>query len=256
MTRKSAIGCALLLGGVLALGVGERAAAQQSSWPPETLHNLQVLEPDTSVQDIVGIMRSVTGDLGVTCTYCHVGDDPSDLSSIDFVSDDKVEKQKARAMLRMVQAINVDLLVDFPGRSDPPVEVDCATCHHGVLAPVDIRDILVGKIAEEGAEAAAEEYRRLRAQYYGSASYDFRDFMLISVAERVGRENPDAAVFILELNAEFYPRAARTYATLAQIYGSQRDYPAAIEALERALEIEPDNDLYKRFMDVLRGRVG
>ena len=81
--------------------------------------------------------------------------------------------------------VNDNLLATVPDRSDPPLEVTCATCHHAVTRPVSIRDLLTDVVLSHGADSAIAEYRRLRGRYYGSYSYDFRDFMLINVAERV-----------------------------------------------------------------------
>ena len=127
--------------------------AAQAQWPPDSLVNVQVLDKDMPVRQVVGVMRGFAGGLGVRCTHCHVGENSQDLASIDFVSDEKPTKRKAREMLRMVRTINDEILADLPERSDPPIEVTCATCHHGVTKPQSIQDILTQKASEEGAEA-------------------------------------------------------------------------------------------------------
>ena len=121
---------------LLTAAMSKFAAAQ---WPPDSLTNLKVLPRDITVREIVGVMRGFASGLGVRCIYCHVGDDPDDLGSTDFVSDEWVQKRKAREMIKMVNQINRNLLANPPDWSDPPVEVTCATCHHGVTKPLDIR---------------------------------------------------------------------------------------------------------------------
>ncbi len=229
-----------------------QARSADAQWPPDSLVNLQVLPEDITVRELVGVMRGFAGGLGVRCTFCHVGENSNDLASIDFPSDDKIEKNKAREMLRMVQRINTELLAEVPERSDPPVEVRCATCHHGVTTPLDIRDILIEKVRTENAEAAISEYQTLRDEYYGSYSYDFRHFMLANVAERIGREHPQAALRLLEFNAELYPESAQTFLTMAQVHRAMGTQDGAIQALERAIEIEPENEFYKQALERLR----
>lgn len=236
-------------GVICAGGLVHSASAQ---WPPDSLENLQVLPESTSVREIVGIMRGVAGGLGVRCTYCHVGDDPNDLASTDFVSDEKIEKRKAREMFRMVQRINGEHLAAVPERSDPPVVVQCATCHHGVTKPRAIQDILLEKVVSQGVDSAIAEYERLREEYYGSYSYDFRNFVLANVAEDIARRDPDAALRILEYNAERFPESIQTFMMLAQVRQMQGNTEGAITALERLLELDPENTFFRQMLERLK----
>ncbi len=102
-----------------------------AQWPPDSLTNLKVLPRDITVREIVGVMRGFASGLGVRCIHCHVGDDPNDLGSTDFVSDDRVQKRKAREMIKMVNQINRNLLANLPDRSDPPVVARRARHLHG-----------------------------------------------------------------------------------------------------------------------------
>jgi tetratricopeptide (TPR) repeat protein len=226
----------------------------RAQWPPDSLVNVKVLPKDMPVRQVVGVMRGFAGGLGVRCTHCHVGENSQDLASIDFVSDEKPAKRKAREMLRMVRTINDEILADLPERSDPPIEVTCATCHHGVTKPQSIQDVLTLKAEEEGADAAIDEYKRLREEYYGSYSYDFREFVLANVAESVARggDSP-GAVRILEYNLELHPQSVTTYFTMAQVHQAAGNTDGAIQALERALEIDPDNGFFKQQLQRLRG---
>ncbi len=103
---RSLLVCVALCAGTSAIAL--RAAAAE--WPPDSLVNIQALPKDTSVRELRTMMRGFAGALGVRCTHCHVGDDPNDLTSIDFTSDEKIEKRKAREMIRMVRRINEELL--------------------------------------------------------------------------------------------------------------------------------------------------
>jgi tetratricopeptide (TPR) repeat protein len=224
-----------------------------AEWPPESLTNLQVLPEDTSVRKLRDVMRGFAGGLGVRCIYCHVGDDPNDLASIDFASDDKIEKRKAREMIRMVQRINGELLAKVPERSDPPVVVTCRTCHHSLTRPVDIRDVLVKTFETEGADATIAQYQELREEYYGSDSYDFRHFMLANVSEEVADQSPEGAIQLLEFNGKLHPTSGQTFFTMAQIYREMDDIDGAIRSLERALKADPENEFYRRLIQQLRG---
>lgn len=223
-----------------------------AQWPPEEFKNLKVLPQEIKLGELVSLMRGFSRGLDVRCTYCHVGDDPSDLSTIDFAIDSKSTKLKAREMLRMVEHINNQLLPNVPNRSDPPIKVTCATCHHGVTKPVSIQSILTEKAREEGVEAAIAEYQGMREDFYGSYSYDFRDFVLANVAENIAGTDPSGAIEILEFNAELFPESTITQFTMAQLYQQAGNNEAAIRTLERALEIDPENSFFKQMIERLR----
>jgi tetratricopeptide (TPR) repeat protein len=216
------------------------ALRAQQGWPPDSAVNLQVLPKDIPIRDLIETMRGFAGALGVRCTHCHVGDDPQDLRSIDFPSDEKIEKKKAREMIRMRDRINGELLAALPERSDPPVVVECATCHHGLEKPADLRDVLAAKVEEGGAEAAIAEYERLREEYYGSWSYDFREFALINVAERTADRHPDEALALLDYNLTLFPESVMTYVGEAEILADRGDIDGALARLREAERMQPD----------------
>jgi hypothetical protein len=58
-------------------------------WPPDSLVNLRVIPRSTPVMQVVGMMRNITGDLGVRCQFCHVGEEGQPLEQFDFASDQK-----------------------------------------------------------------------------------------------------------------------------------------------------------------------
>jgi hypothetical protein len=137
-----------------------------AQWPPDSLVNLQALPKDTPIRELREMMRGFADALAVRCIFCHVGEDENNLSTTDFVSDERIQKRKAREMIRIVREINGRLLANVP-------------------------------------------YEDMRQKYYGSASYDFRPFMLANVAEQISHESPDAAFRLLLLHRPALRRPRR-----------------------------------------------
>ena len=94
--------------------------------------NLQVLPPDIAIPDLVVTMVRMAEGLGVQCTYCHAF--TPDHQDLDFKSDTKPEKARARVMLRMVNEINGTYLAELAGPRKG-VAVGCGTCHQGQSVP-------------------------------------------------------------------------------------------------------------------------
>lgn len=97
---------------------------------PWKAKNLQVLPPDMPREQLFGIMKRISQSLGVRCSYCHVGKEGEPLSTFNFASDAKREKEMARWMLRVTHDINQRFEVDM----NAP-EVTCYTCHRGEARP-------------------------------------------------------------------------------------------------------------------------
>src|SRR4029077_17081629 len=116
-----AVVCTGLFMAFLAMSTG--ASAQI----PDKFTNLQALPKDIPKNELVGIMRSYAGDLGVRCGFCHIGGDPNTLQGVNFASDDSDKKKTARIMIRMVQSINQDQLTKLGKK--PSAQVSCVTCH-------------------------------------------------------------------------------------------------------------------------------
>ena len=130
------IGCAVA---VIVLTSGSSLGAADQPWTPPKPTNLKVLDKNLSGREVVTIMKGFTRGLGVRCSECHVykGKEPNDLASFDFASDEKEHKETARAMLRMVSAINNDLLKGVGHHADSPKpRVTCYTCHRGEKEPL------------------------------------------------------------------------------------------------------------------------
>jgi lipopolysaccharide biosynthesis regulator YciM len=106
----------------------------------------------------------------------------------------------------------------------------------------------------KGEGAAVAKYRELRTTYYGSQSYDFSEVMLVRLSQASLAANKiDDAISWVKLNLEFYPRSSQTYVQMSQIQTRKMDTPAAITAMEKAVELDPDNAATKRQLDTLKG---
>ena len=233
------------------------ATPSAAEFPPEKLENLQVLPADSTPQEVIAVMRGFAGGLGVRCQYCHVGEESLALSDFDFPSDEKPTKRKAREMLRMVQAINTQHLAKLPDRSDPPLTVSCETCHHNLPKPGSLQDELLAAHASGGVAAAKARYRELREQYYGTWSYDFSLIPLNVVAETLGVGGQLAdAIALQEMNLEYHPDEAFVYTLLAQLYARNEQRGRAIEALEAALALMPEDLFIPRMLERLRAADG
>jgi hypothetical protein len=111
------------------------AAAQTSPAPPAppAFKNLQVFPKDITRPQLIANMKFFAQSLGVRCTFCHVGQEGQPLSTFDFASDAKREKQTARKMLAMVHRINEQ---EFGVTDLSKVKVTCFTCHRGSTKPL------------------------------------------------------------------------------------------------------------------------
>lgn len=98
--------------------------------------NLKVLPQDISKDSLMNLMRGYNKALGVKCVYCHVPKKKE--KGLDFVSDEKQEKEYARHMILMTRKINAE---HFNwGNSDDPERIDhvkCVTCHYGHAKPTE-----------------------------------------------------------------------------------------------------------------------
>lgn len=218
---------------------------------PEKFTNLQIL-PKTSTRDqVVETMRGFASALGVRCNHCHVGSNPETLEGFDFASDAKQTKRIGRAMMRMTQEINERLLPQM-GR-EPEIKVQCVTCHHGLAQPETLRDVLAETVTTDGVEAALRYYRRLRGRHYGQAAYDFSASTLNGLAEWLAdaRKDLDGAIAVQRFNVETDPGIASSHALLADLYVRKGDRASARTSLQRAAELEPANEYFRKRLEEL-----
>ena len=215
---------------------------------PDTYSNLQVLPKDIKKQELVGVMRAFSGALGVRCIHCHVGENPVDLSSVDFASDAKDTKKIAREMMKMSHEVNTILAKSIGSMRPEPLQVRCVTCHHGLPRPETLEQTLTATLALAGPDSTVAKYRRLRDEYYGAAAYDFGEWSLISVAEDMAKDptSADAALALLNTNLEYFPESAGTYARIAETYLVKGDREQAMASFDKALALAPDDPWLKR----------
>jgi len=233
-----------------ALAPGLLVAQGFGGGPPR---NLQVLPKDLTRGEVTARMRLIAMALGVRCEHCHVQTTgPDGREQNDYASDDKDTKKVAREMMRMVNDINDKYLIAGMGRTLRERDrVTCETCHHGLSTPKTIQAALVEAIeASGGADSAVALYKSLRTRYYGSAAYDFGELAIPEVA-RLTTQRP-AVRALLQLNLEHYPRSVQTLGTLAQVSLRMGDTAAAVDALTKALEINPDEQQLRRLLGQLR----
>ena len=145
-------------------------AAAQATGPDGNGKNLKFFPQDITREALIQRMREFSFALNVRCQHCHAGGDGVSFDGVDFSSDDKPAKLKARAMLRMTDEINKTLLPKMPSRAEPRVEVNCATCHRGRRMPKSLQTTLFEIVETEGAAAAVAKYKELRADMTAGAS--------------------------------------------------------------------------------------
>jgi hypothetical protein len=235
---------ALIVAGLV--GMTPTSIAEPQTPPPWSAKNLQHFPRDISRDDLVQRMREFSFALGVRCEYCHVGDGTS-LQTMDFASDDKTAKQKARAMLRMVAALNTGPLASLPSRAEPRVEVTCVTCHRGLPLPKTLQTILYEITKTSGAAAAVNRYRQLRQDQMASGRYNFGEWEINELARRLATEgDTPSAIAMLELNGEFYPKSAEIDFHLGELHLRRGATDQALLRFRAALEKRPDHQPARR----------
>jgi hypothetical protein len=222
---------------------------------PEHFENLQVLPKDIPRDSLLQIMRGFAMSLGVRCQYCHVQRAGADgRETFDFKSDDKVPKEKARFMMRMVHNLNAEVLPRVPHRRDPPVGVGCVTCHRGLPVPTTLDRVLAAALDSGGAPAAIARYRQLRTETMASGRYDFSEGSVSELARRLATQGKTAeAAALLEMNAEFYPASAGIDLQLGDVYRTRGERDKALVRYRMAQEKDPNNPQIRRRIDELSG---
>ena len=224
-----------------ALTLATSAAAQQDAAPWKG-KNLQYFPADITREALVQRMREFSFALDVRCQNCHAGGDGLSLEGVDFASDEKPAKLKARAMLRMTDEINNTLLPKVPSRAEPPVRVECATCHRGVRRPKSLQTTLFEVIARDGVPAAIKRYRDLREATALLGKYNFGEWEINELARRlVEAKNAEAAIAILELNGEFYPKSAEIDFMIAELHRERGERDKALARYKKTLEKAPNH---------------
>lgn len=229
------------------------ARAQTPAFPPTELKNLKVFPSSIPVRALLDTMGTFTRALGVRCAFCHAGGDTVPVARLDFQSDAKPQKLRAREMLRMVRAIDGDFLSKMAGRVQPPVTVSCATCHRGVALPRPLQQVLMMAYDSGGVNGVLGTYGSLRAQYYGRAAYDFGEVPLSDVADSIRLRGKIAdAVRVHHLNMEENPTSTFALRQAAAADVLAGDTLSALQSLERALTINPRDNQAQAALTKLR----
>jgi len=207
---------------------------------PDEFTNLRFFPEDISRRELIGHMRQFTFALGVRCQYCHFGGDGRSFDGVEFDSDEKPEKRRARAMLEMTNEINTTLLSAIPERRMPHVMVECRTCHRGLSRPRMIDDLLGEKIAEENVTVAIAWYNTLREEEYGGWGYDFGEWVINNLAAAYGDEGePAIGAALLRMNSENFPESPAIWVSLGDLELAAENREAAIEAYRAGLALLP-----------------
>jgi hypothetical protein len=115
------------------------AINQQKALPAKSdnlqFHNLQVLSPNLTHDELISTMRGFARALGTRCEHCHVQTATEPHETFDYPSDAKPEKNVARTMIRMVRSINGDYISKLNRGKESSETVACATCHRGHTIP-------------------------------------------------------------------------------------------------------------------------
>ena len=113
----------------------------------EKFTNLKLLPKNISDKELHKIMKGYAISLGVRCNFCHVSEivEGQEHPKFDFASDNKPEKNIARKMMLMVDAINDNYIGKIIGGDHTLEQITCVTCHMGRKTPVISVDSLVKK---------------------------------------------------------------------------------------------------------------
>jgi tetratricopeptide (TPR) repeat protein len=209
---------------------------------PAKFENLQYFPKDIARDTLVNIMRGFSFALGVRCQYCHAGGDGISFAGVDFKSDDKPAKRKARYMLQMADSINNHLLAALPDRSVPPVRVGCVTCHRGLSKPATLASTLTETIDARGVDSAVAQYRRLRQNTLTLGKYDFGEWSMNELARTLTERGKTAeAIAMLQLNQEFYPQSSDIDFLLGELHRQRGEKDLAIARYRAVLQKDPNS---------------
>lgn len=240
---------------VVLCGAGLAAPPVQGQLP-QGFKNLQFFPQDIPRPVLIQRMREFSFALGVRCQYCHAGGDGISFEGVEFDADTKRAKRRARYMLEMVRTINTSLLRDVPEWSASDVTVDCATCHRGLPVPKLLATELREIIDASGPQAAVARYRELRENAL-MGRYNFGEWSINELARELEEagEN-EAAIAMLEMNAEYYPESVSIDLSLGRLYESTGDRDKAIGHYRTALEKQPDNQRARERLAALQNPQG
>lgn len=235
---------------VLITTVSASAQTPTTGWRGE---NLQFFPKDISREQLTLRMREFSFALNVRCQHCHAGGDGLSLEGVNFASDEKPAKATARAMLRMVAQLNTVTLAQLPARAEPRVEVECATCHRGLVLPKSLQTTLFEVITTDGVPAAIARYRTLRETTLSSGRYNFGEWEMNELARRLHEAGKsDAAIAMLELNGEFNPKSPEIDFLIGELHRARGERDLALARYRTALSKAPKHQGAARRIEELQ----
>ncbi len=227
------------------------AAVGAEAQVPDKFTNLRYFPKDISRQQLIGTMRGFSFSLNVRCEFCHAGKGGNKLEQMDFASDEKDTKKTARAMLRMVDAINQEYIAKL-GRT-APVRVECVTCHHRLSIPKTMNALLAETMEKKDLQAALALYRDLRKRDLGGGQYDFGETPLNILTESLmSQGKTKEAAAIMELNVEVNtPPSVWSYNLLAMAHTANKETEKAKADYQKILELNPQDAFAKKQLEEL-----
>jgi Photosynthetic reaction centre cytochrome C subunit/Tetratricopeptide repeat len=239
---------ALIAIGTASSAVAQTAPAGGQPPAPPPLTNLKIYPKEIARPELIATMQGFVRQLGVQsqggCSYCHVGTAPQ----WDFASDANPKKDIARRMILMSREITAKLPEATGKQASAITALRCATCHRGMAVPKVTEVALADAVAKGGAASAVQQYKDSRKQ-----ALDYHENALVAYAATlVNGDKADDALALLQANAELDPNHAPTYAAMAQAYAKKNDKDNQIKSLEKAVQLDPNNQQLKRQLDQLK----
>lgn len=226
-------------------------ASAQGGGQQQPYENLKYFSKDTPRDSLLSIMRGFTYALGVNCAYCHMEEpQPNGRARMRPGLEGKVEKDKARFMLRMTDTLNKVTLAALPSRH-ADVRIDCVTCHRGSPIPGTIETVLTDALDTFGADSAIARYRKLR-ENMASGRFDFSEIPVTAVARaQADKGKSDVAIALMLMNQELNPASADIDFQLGDLYEKRGDKEKAIVSFEAALKKRPNDPRIRQRLTTL-----
>ena len=209
------------------------------------MKNAQVLPKDFRGREAPSaVMRGFTRSLGVRCTHCHVGEEGKPLgtatTSFPTRTRTRIAPVRCTAWTRRHQRT--------PEEDHPDAPIRGSTCGAGpAIGGVPVRRPSARRWRKRGrspgSEAAVARYRELRGRYEDAGAFDFRERTLADFAgDLVEEKDYEAAIPVLKLNAEVFPKSSDAWEGLGEAYRSAGKSELAVLSYRKALDLDAQND--------------